>query len=168
MRRMLEMLRDLIGHKGHANAAMVSAIAQHQSAAPDLELWRLLHHILLANRFWLVSILGRPFDLEHESRPPTSLDALIEQYVGTHAQEAEWLAGATEADLERVLTNPLVPGGACSVLQALMQVCLHSHGHRAQCAMRLRQHGGTPPATDFIVWLTTRPAADWTAARNQP
>ena len=51
--------------------------------------------------------------------------------------------------------------GSFSVAQALMQVCLHSHGHRAQCSMRLRLLGGTPPAMDFVHWLGERPTVDW-------
>jgi uncharacterized damage-inducible protein DinB len=76
-------------------------------------------------------------------------------------QEFDWLAGATHADLARVMRDPQIPGGACSVAQALMQVCLHSHGHRAQCAKLLRRHGGQLPMTDFIAWLVARPPAEW-------
>jgi hypothetical protein len=47
------------------------------------------------------------------------------------------------------------------VAQAYMQVCMHSHGHRSQCATRLRALGGEPPVTDFIVWLNERPAPAW-------
>ena len=68
---------------------------------------------------------------------------------------------ATAADLERTLKSPLIPNGECSVAQAFMQLCLHSHGHRAQAAKLLRRHGGTPPASDFILWLTKRPGAEW-------
>ena len=158
---MLEMLRDLVAHKGHANAAMLTAIRQNDAACSDPELSELLHHILLANRFWLLSILGQPFVFEDESRPLASLEALVRRYSGTQEQESAWLAGATESDLARQLEDPLIPGGTCSVSQALMQVCLHSHGHRAQCAKLLRRHGGQPPNTDFIRWLTNRPAAEW-------
>ena len=55
----------------------------------------------------------------------------------------------------------LIPGGSCSIAQAYLQVCLHSQGHRSQCASRLRALGGQPPVTDFIVWLTDRPQAQW-------
>jgi uncharacterized damage-inducible protein DinB len=158
---MLLMLRDLIDHKGHANAALLNAIRQNAAAAADPELSQLLHHVLLANRFWLLSVLGLPFVLEEESRPAPSFDALIQRYARTQAQEAAWLDAATSADLERVLNNPLIPNGECSVAQAFVQVCLHSHGHRAQAAKLLRRHGGTPPATDFILWLATRPTAEW-------
>lgn len=159
---MLEMLRDLIAHKGHANAAVLTAIRQNDAAASDPELRELLHHILIANRFWLLSVLGLPFVFDDESRAPTSLDALIQRYRSTHEQESVWLSAATDADLARVLENPLIPGSRCSVFQAFIQVCLHSHGHRAQCAKLFRRHGGVPPANDFILWLTSRPAAEWT------
>ena len=164
MSAMLEMLRDLVAHKGHANAAVLTAIGQNVSAARDPELLELLHHILLANRFWLLTVLGLPFALDEESRPAESFDALVRRYARSQEQEAAWVNAATAADLERCLTSPLMPIGTCSVAQALMQVCMHSHGHRAQCAKLLRRHGGSPPATDFILWLADRPGAEWPGA----
>jgi uncharacterized damage-inducible protein DinB len=157
----LEMLRDLVAHKGHANAALLTAIRQTPPAATDPELWELLHHILLANRFWLLTVLGLPFVYEDEARRSPSFDALVQRYRSTQAQEAAWLETATDADLERILEGTLIPNGACSVSEAFMQVCLHSHGHRAQCAKLLRRHGGAPPATDFILWLANRAGAEW-------
>ena len=158
---MLEMLRDLVAHKGHANAALLTAIRQNPTAPSDPEVWELLHHILLANRFWLLTVLGSPFVHEDEARPSPSFDALIERYGSTQAQEAIWLETATERDLSRILDDALIPNGRCSVSQAFMQVCMHSHGHRAQCAKLLRRHDGVPPPTDFILWLTSRPRAEW-------
>lgn len=158
---MLEMLRDLVAHKGHANAALLTAIRRNPAAASDPELWELLHHILLANRFWLLTVLELPFVHEDEARISPSFDALTQRYRSTQAQEAAWLDTATEGDLARILEGPLIPNGRCSVSQAFMQVCLHSHGHRAQCAKLLRRHGGLPPSTDFIAWLTSRPEAEW-------
>jgi hypothetical protein len=68
---MLEMLRDLIAHKAHANAAMMAAIRQNDAARSDPVVLELLHHILVANRFWLLTVLGLPFVLEDESRIPS-------------------------------------------------------------------------------------------------
>jgi uncharacterized damage-inducible protein DinB len=158
---MLEMLRDLIHHKGHANASLLNAIRQNPAAAFDSELRELLHHILLANRFWLLTVEGQTFVLEAESLPASSFEALIQRFARTQSQEAAWFDAATPADLERILSNPLIPNSECSVAQAFMQVCLHSHGHRAQAAKLLRRHGGTPPVTDFIRWLTDRPRPEW-------
>jgi len=158
---MLEMLRDMLAHKAHANAALLGAIRQNGAAAADPELRELLQHILLANRFWLLSILDLPFVLADEARAPASFDALAQRYSSTQQQESEWLATAAESDLARVIENALIPNSRCSVAQALVQVCLHSHGHRSQCAKLLRRHGGVPPMADFILWLTDRPTAEW-------
>jgi uncharacterized damage-inducible protein DinB len=157
---MREMLRDLVAHKGYADAVLLTAIEQHPAAAADLELLELLHHILLANRFWMLTILGESFVLEEESRPAASLTDLRLRYQTTHAQETAWLAAASDADLERQLESPLVPGGRCTVAQGILQVCLHSQGHRAQCAKLLRQNGGEPPRMDFILWLADRSGAN--------
>ena len=162
---MLRLLRDLVDHKGHANAALLNAIQQNAAAASDPELLELLHHILLANRFWLLSVLAEPFVLEDESRRAPSFDALVHRYAGTQARERAWLDAANASDLERTLRNPLIPGGECSVAQAFVQVCMHSHGHRAQAAKLLRRHGGVPPVTDFILWLRNRPGAEWPESR---
>ena len=158
---MLELLRDLVHHKGHANAALLSAMRQSSAAASDPALWDLLHHMLLANRFWLHTIVGSSFVLDDESQSSASFDALVQRYARTHAEESAWLDAATEADLARVLRNDLIPNGECSVAQAFLQVCLHTHGHRAQCAKHLRRHGGTPPQTDFIAWLVNRADPEW-------
>jgi uncharacterized damage-inducible protein DinB len=160
MSRMLEMLRDLVAHKGYANAALLTTIRENPAAAVDPELWDLLHHMLVANRFWLLTVLGLPFVHEDEARPSASFDGLIHRYRGIQAQEEAWLEIATERDVERTLEDALIPSGQCSVAQAFMQVCLHSHGHRAQCAKLVRRHGGVPPQTDFILWLASRPRAD--------
>ena len=151
---MLQMMRELIAHKGYANALLLDAIRNQREAADDPEIVTLLHHILVANRFWLSLIVGRPFDMERETAPVTSLDALVNLYVSTQAEEEAWILAASDDDLERVLDNPLIPGCRCTVAQGLTQVAMHSQGHRAQLAKMLRRHGGVPPMTDYILWLS--------------
>lgn len=155
---MLTMLRDLVAHNGHANATLLDAIENNAAAAADIEVLDLLHHVLVANRFWLVTVLDQPFDYPHESRRAASLDELRQRYEATHEQQSAWLVSASDAAIARTLENRLIPGGRCSVAQAFMQVCMHSHGHRAQLAKLLRRHGAVPPQTDFITWLAERPA----------
>lgn len=74
---------------------------------------------------------GQPFVFDHEARAAGSFDELVARFEALQTQEAAWLTTATEADLARELEDPLIPSGRCSVAQALMPVCLHSHGHRA-------------------------------------
>jgi len=158
---MLLMLKDLILHKGYANASLIKTIRRHEPAAHDQELKNLLHHIIVANRFWLLLSLGVPFDVEKESRIPESLGQIAAQYRDTHAQELKWVSQADEHELARLVETSYIPGRSYSVAEAMMQVCLHSQGHRAQCATRLRSLGGTPPTLDFILWLKDRPTPDW-------
>jgi uncharacterized damage-inducible protein DinB len=158
---MLELLHDLVHHKGYANAALLRSVRGYEKAAQDKELRKLLHHIILANRFWLSLFLGRVFVLEVESRTPDSIGDVAAQYKETHALELEWISQLHEHDLDRSLETPFLAGRSFSVAQAVTQVCMHSHGHRAQCAAMLRQLGGNPPAMDFITWLAERPAAEW-------
>ncbi|HKQ72334.1 MAG TPA: DinB family protein [Blastocatellia bacterium] len=158
---MLLMLQDLIYHKGYTNASLLKAIRRHEAAVQDLEMLKTLHHIILANRFWLLLILGLPFSVEEESQVPKSLETLVAQYRETHAQEMAWVSQVQEPELTRIVETPFIPGHTYSVAQALIQVCMHSHGHRAQCSSRLRLLGGTPPNMDFILWLKERPAPDW-------
>lgn len=85
---MLELCRDLVAHKGHANAALLTAIRASDAATADPELRQLLDHILLANRFWLLSILRRPFVREDESPSPLSFGRRAQGPVRQVASEA--------------------------------------------------------------------------------
>lgn len=163
----MTLLRDLRAHKEWADTVLINAVALNTATRDDAEIRALLHHILLANRFWLLTLIGVPFVFEHESRPFTSFDDLITRYRETQVQERLWLAAASERELARTIDSPLIPGTACTVAQALTQVCLHAHGHRAQIAKLLRRHGGVPPMTDYIIWLMDRPTAEWCADRAE-
>jgi uncharacterized damage-inducible protein DinB len=158
---MLDMLQDLVRHKWHANAAILQAVRQHDAATHDEESRKLLHHILQANRYWLLLTLQKEFDRESESRVPDTLDSLIARYRETAILELDWLFQLPEADLVRQLRTPFLPTRSFSIAEAVMQICMHSHGHRAQCAVRLRALGGTPPMMDYVVWLVQKPDPEW-------
>jgi uncharacterized damage-inducible protein DinB len=159
----IDLLRALVAHKGHANAATLAAVQRTPGAQEDEEVLGLLHHILVANRFWLAAIRGREFVGEREMGTEKRLPALRDAFKRTHDEESAWLASATEPDCARTITHPLIPGGGCSVAEAITQVCLHSHGHRSQLAKVLRRLGGIPPANDFILWRVGRDAPQWDA-----
>ncbi len=152
---------DLIAHKGYADAELLNAVRHHHTASSDAQLRTLLHHMLVSNRFWLLAIVGEPFVAESEMRIPEAFDPLVAGFRASYEREQGWLAGFTSAGLSQTLESPLIPGGRCLVSDALLQVSLHSQGHRAQCAKMLRALGGTPPATDFILWRIDRRAPAW-------
>ncbi|MBX7185351.1 MAG: DinB family protein [Vicinamibacteria bacterium] len=158
---MLGMLRDLVAHQGYANVALLRSVQGSKDATEDPEVRELLHHVLVSNRFWVSSILGLPFDAEAELRSSRSLSDLVDGFRRAQALETSWLERATPADLDATIEDARIPGGTRTVAEAVVQVCLHSHGHRAQCAKLLRKHAVTPPSTDFILWAAHRNEADW-------
>ena len=79
------------------------------------------------------------------------------------AELNERLKRTDQDRMETVIEVPwFKPPAKISVRQALTQAAMHSHYHRGQNATRLRELGGVPPMTDFIVWLKDgQPAAEW-------
>ena len=151
---MLSTMIELLQHKWWANGRLIHAIEQHPPAAEDEELRKMLHHILVSNRFWLFAILGRPFDREVEMQIPDRLRAIVELFKETERLESEWISKTSESDLERILeTRSSRLGINVSARQALLQICTHTQGHRSQCATRLRALGGTPPGMDYVLWI---------------
>lgn len=158
---MLALMQDLVRHKAWADASLLAAIRAQPDAAQSEEILKLLHHVILANRFWLSLFLQRPFDREAEARQPENLEAIATVYRRTQGDELPWISRATAAELERSVETPFLPGRSFSVAEALMQVVTHSQGHRAQCAMRLRAAGGESPVLDFLLWLKDRAEPAW-------
>ena len=149
---MLSTIEGLVRHKAWANTNLLHAIQQHPLAAEDEELRKMLHHILVSNRFWLFTILGRTFVREDEMQIPGNLATIIERFNEIEHLESEWLSESP--DLDRTLeTRSSRLGINVSVQQAILQICMHTQGHRSQCATRLRALGGTPPGTDYVLWI---------------
>ncbi len=158
---MVAIFRELFHHQAHADASMLMAIKRHQAASNDPELRKLFHHILVAHRFWIHLCQGLPFSVEAENVVPATLDKIVARFQATQMQELVWLDQLEASDLARVLESQYIPGRQVTLGEALTQVCLHSHGHRAQCATRLRMLGGEPPPTDYILWVSDRPHPAW-------
>lgn len=154
---MLTLIDELIRHKWWANSNLLRSIEQHKPACEDEELRKLLHHILIANRYWLLLTLHQPFVDEEEMRIPPSHRQMSENFAATERLEIDWLSTVTGTDLEHRLQPRTLPGTTVTVAHAMMQVSLHSQGHRSQCASRLRALGGTPLPMDFVLWVREQP-----------
>ena len=73
------------------------------------------HHILLANRYWLLLALQREFAREEESRIPEGLDSQIERFKETAIVEMDWIFQLPESDLLRQLRSTSLPARSFSV-----------------------------------------------------
>jgi uncharacterized damage-inducible protein DinB len=160
------MLVDLYRHQEWADAELWRSCEPHPGALADKALWERLHHIHLVQQAFLAIVRGTdlrelrfttPADYQH----PNDLKAEAQRY---HADAVPFVAALDSESLNRCVIVPWFkePMLQLPVAQALLQAAMHSHYHRAQNATRLRELGGVPPLTDYIVWLwKNKPAAEW-------
>ena len=158
---MIALFRELFQYQAYADALLLTAIRRHEVASKDQQLRTLLHHILIAHRFWLHLCQPTPFSVEAENVVPATLDEIIARYKETQVQENAWFKQLEESDLTRTVESPYFANRKVAVSEGLMQVCLHSQWHRAQCAMRFRMLGGEPPSLDYVLWVKERPDPIW-------
>lgn len=152
---MIELIQSLFAHSAWADIAILKAVAAHDRAFADDELRKWLHHTVFVQRFFLSLFQQRPFDAEREKQVPATVDEMERRFQEAHADGAAYTAGLDEAELARTIGFP-VPAWKDfhpPVRDALMQVVMHGEHHRAQIATRLRTLGGTPPMTDYIIWV---------------
>jgi uncharacterized damage-inducible protein DinB len=154
---MLDMIRALYHHMAWADTQMLAAVGVHAPAAEDEELRRTLHHIVGVQRFFLSRFLKRGFDVESETRIPSSMASLELLFRETHAEELAYIDTVDASALTPVVELAPLQGIRPTGGELMMQVVMHSQHHRGQVASRLRVLGGTPPTVDFILWLKDRP-----------
>ena len=148
----IALLRELFAYQDWADSQIVAAVKAQPPAAEDGELRRILHHILVVQRFFLAQCAGRPFDSDREMRLLSNIAEVEELFRETHAGLEQWMDTAAAGDLARVLDAPALEAMRPSVATALLQTVLHSQHHRGQAAARLRALGLQPPTVDYIVW----------------
>ena len=154
---MVLVFQGLFRHQAHADSALLTAIQQHAIACNDEELRKLLHHILRAHRFWLHLCQGLPFPVEAEDIIPATLGEIITRYEQTRSEEQAWLDQLQESDLIRTVESPYRPNRQVAVKDALIQVCLHSQGQRAQCTPRTERVYVNRPSSEHRIAAWTRP-----------
>jgi uncharacterized damage-inducible protein DinB len=155
---------ELYGHQEWADAEHWRAFEAHPPALEDKAIRdRLMHVHLVQHAFlWITGPRTEQFVAKKLEDFPGMADLKI------YAREANVeLAALVKASapewLEEMIDVPWFPALKISRRQALTQAAMHSHYHRGQNATRLRELGGVPPLTDFIVWLQKgQPPAQWT------
>ncbi len=149
-----EILR-LFRYEAWANRRVLESLQQLEDPSRATTL---LAHILAAQQVWLARIRGEDvtgFDvwsgatLQECARWLEEMTAALDDY----------LAGLTDAELGRVVTyrptfrNPDQREFRNTPLEILQHVALHSHYHRGQIAAQIRDAGGEPVTTDFMIYL---------------
>lgn len=161
---MSSYLDELYAHQEWADAEHWRAFEGHPAALEDKAIRERLLHIHLVQQFflWVVGPQTSQFAVKklEDFATMTELKDYARQY---HAAVGKLLRSFTAEQMEELVEPPWFnPPLKLSRRHALTQAALHSHYHRGQNATRLRELGGAPPMTDFIIWLRAgQPAAKW-------
>ena len=163
--KMNQLLNDLCSHQTWADAEQWRAILACGAASRDKEIFERLHHIHLVQHGYLsiVSAKGLGFRPTKLSDFPTIID-LLKYARDFHNRISAFLTTLEDGALNDKVVIPWAqtPTVDITTEQALLQLAMHSHYHRAQNARRLREVGGEPTTIDFIQWLWKgRPVPQW-------
>jgi uncharacterized damage-inducible protein DinB len=157
-------LDELYGHQEWADAEHWRAMEAYPAALTDKAIReRLLHiHLVQHGFLWITSPRLQEFTFKKLEDFPSMAD--LKAYARQGLIEfGKLLEKTAQGRMEEIIDVPwFKPPAKISVRQALTQAAMHSHYHRGQNATRLRELGGVPPMTDFIVWLKDgQPAPRW-------
>lgn len=161
---MTSYLDELYAHQEWADAEHWRAFEGHPAALEDKAIReRLLHiHIVQHAFLWITGPRSAGFAMKKLEDFPDMVE--LKRYARQGNAEMSELVRSAKADwLEEIIEVPwFKPTLQISRRHALTQAAMHSHYHRGQNATRLKELGGVPPPTDFIVWLMKgKPEALW-------
>jgi uncharacterized damage-inducible protein DinB len=140
-----------------------------EAASTDAFLRERLHHIHTVQWAYLQICRGTPPD-QRELDQFVILRSVRDWGRAFYDEASRWFANADDAVLASAIRFPWADrlvgrfGSArpVTVQEAWTQVTSHSTYHRGQVATRLRQLGGEPELTDYVVWLWLgRPEPSW-------
>lgn len=118
-----------------------------------------LAHVVAAEWVWLSRWGGDPLGKAPDVSGCTDVRALRERWQVLCEAQSAYLAGLTEAALERSVSIITRTGitAELPLYETLRHVVNHSTYHRGQVATLLRQLGAEPVATDLFLYYAGRP-----------
>ena len=149
-----EILR-LFRYEAWANRGVLESLRQLEDPSRATTLFA---HILAAQQVWLARIRGEDVT-RFDVWPGATLKECQRWLDEMAAALDEYLAGLTDAELRRGVTYRPTFRNADqrefrnTPLEILQHVALHSHYHRGQIAAHIRDAGGEPATTDFMIYL---------------
>ncbi len=159
---LISVINDLFRHLYWADSLMWQSVLKTPSAIEDQTIRQRLHHIHISQKAWLRIWRGKTVDAK--SGESLNLDELSRWAHEYHDDVLKYVEGLEEPELERAID---VPGIENEVLKpklgdTMIQITSHSTYHRGQVTTRLRELGGEPNQTDFIMWIWSgKPKAQW-------
>lgn len=164
---MLADLLDLIAYNRWATARTLDAagrLTDEQlnrplgSSFPSVR--DTLAHVVAAEWVWLSRWGGDPLGKAPDLSGCTDVRTLRERWQVLGEAQSAYLAGLTEAALDRSVSIITRTGitAELPLHETLKHLVNHSTYHRGQVATLLRQLGAEPAATDLFLYYAQRPA----------
>jgi uncharacterized damage-inducible protein DinB len=149
---MKEYLIDTFRYNSWANLKLLEAIRQMPEMAEGV---RLFSHMINAQDIWFSrvnnEVVDKPQSWLNEAFP---VEELEERWTTSTNKWLEYLDSKTEADLDnQIVFHRLADKKAfqVKVVDVILQINYHSIHHRAQLLRLIREQGGVPPGTDYIL-----------------
>ncbi|MEN8145247.1 MAG: DinB family protein [Gemmatimonadota bacterium] len=164
-------LQALMRHMEWADARTWSAVFDLPKARADTGMRERLHHVHLVQKLYLQIWQGEA----PEFRELSTFANLSDLYGWSrefYVSVSSFLTGPMPQALDDELAFPWAAQlveqygevGPANLRESILQVALHTTHHRGQISTRLRELGGEPPMTDFIVWVWMgKPEPSWPA-----
>src|SRR6266567_494738 len=150
----LDLIRRKLAYNDWANRRPLESLRTMKS--PSSRAARALAHVLLVERLWLArlrreEIKNVPSDFFPELPLTHCKDLIEESLAGYH----QYIRTLTEAQLGVVGNYETLAGSkyAASSRDVLTHVMNHSMYHRGQVALSIREDGGEPLQSDYILFV---------------
>jgi uncharacterized damage-inducible protein DinB len=168
----LATVRTLYAHHWWANRTLLDTAAKlgeeacareigRQFSAPTLK--GLFFHVYGVDGLWLARWRGAsPTAAPEEAELAPTLAALGERWVALEREQAMFLDGLRESDLERTVEYRLLSGKAYAQPLGLLLHHVTDHGthHRSEIATMLTMVSGPPPGTGLARFIAIRSGQD--------
>lgn len=147
----MESLTRLFEHMEWADLRALEALRSMNE--PPSQALDLLAHLLAAEHVWLRRIQQRT--PAYEVWPKLSLEECERLAGANHAGYREFLRGKERGTLDAIVHYANTSGRTFDtpLRDILLHVTHHGMYHRGQVALLVRASGGTPLATDYIVFV---------------
>ncbi len=154
---MSQRIKLLFRYDDWANRRVIESLRllgpESDGEGKDLAI-RWMGHIFVAQRLWLGRLKSEPPPTAPKLFPRHSLDELESHVNEMKVKWDEWLGALTDAKGLSTLSYQTTEGKTfeSQIKDILTHVINHGTHHRGQIASKVRELGGKPASTDFIVF----------------
>ena len=148
----LDLVQRKLAYNDWANRRALESLRAMNS--PSARAVRALSHVLLVEKLWLARLRRETIAPRSDFFPELSLtacEALIDESLTNYT---DYLRTLAEEQLDVVGSFETLAGGkyTASTRDVLTHVMMHSMYHRGQVALAIRENGGEPLQSDYILF----------------